>query len=699
MPMDLSSAEVMLHGHNPLAGVVALEPAGRFFRLFIRDNSGVTIQDQIFEPFILLSRSDLLKKSLIPCRVESLSEKGRFSCLAKFDTWHDCCAAKEYLEKMTGQDASHPEAPFQFINDSIHQFLLRTGITFYKGLAIEMIRAMAVDISFCRCDGNRVAKQTLSITVACSSGFEESFTGDSDDEPDMLKRLAQIIAVQDPDLIVGYDLLHGGISEICRSRTKQQKKFPWGRNGDDLRLQTTHTETAGGEWPHCEVYGRSVIDLKILLRQNNNIAHRLDHYCSRNKEAKDILATFADLAPLLYEEASIFPYSLQSMPSRISPVRVNSLFLREYLRRGIAVPARSASSSLQISTPLELKQSGLTGPVVHFDCSQLYIAIILSYRLAPENDTAGIFLPFLSAVRNMTENAINCKNAAASGFKNGTTPLRYCAISVLLNSFPALLGGGLLNFADFSKAAETYRLGHVVIRDLICWLKEDGAQPVEVIRDGIFFVPPPGEDGTEQVARLTERLASSVPARINCQHPVCYRNMLIYKPGNFALLDYNNQLSVKGTFLNSRGLEPYLLDFLHDALHFLLNGQASELNNLYRKYFESLKRYELDINWIARTETITELPDNYLAQVNSGKRHRSAIYELALKKENGCRIGDRISYYIVGSSPDITIFDHSREIKEYDPDHSNLNLAWYAERLRQILRRITRFIPEQPELF
>ncbi len=61
---------------------------------------------------------------------------------------------------------------------------------------------------------------------------------------------------------------------------------------------------------------------------------------------------------------------------------------------------------------------------------------------------------------------------------------------ILINSFYGYLGFAQGNFADFEAAARVTQTGRDLLKQMIEWLKAQGAQVIEVDTDGIYFVPP-----------------------------------------------------------------------------------------------------------------------------------------------------------------------------------------------------------------
>ena len=63
----------LLFGHDPRTGIVAVEPAGHFVRLFFRTDNGIHFHDEPFRPFILVSDPALLTGCKTPCSIRQLS--------------------------------------------------------------------------------------------------------------------------------------------------------------------------------------------------------------------------------------------------------------------------------------------------------------------------------------------------------------------------------------------------------------------------------------------------------------------------------------------------------------------------------------------------------------------------------------------------------------------------------------------------
>jgi len=90
---------------------------------------------------------------------------------------------------------------------------------------------------------------------------------------------------------------------------------------------------------------------------------------------------------------------------------------------------------------------------------------------------------------------------------------------------------------------------------------------------------------------------------------------------------------------------------------------------------------------LARTETLSESPENYARKIEAGSRNRSAAYELALASGRDLRAGDTVSYYITGEKAGVTAYDNCRRLTDHDPAHPDENPAYYLRKLRDLYKK------------
>jgi DNA polymerase elongation subunit (family B) len=740
-PLDLDD-NPLLCGADQTAGIVAAELAGRFIRLFIRTDHGVIFRDDPFHPFILVEDPDLLAGSPIPRTSRPLAGNAPFCHIVQFDSWRDCLAARDFLAKASGRTQSDPAAPYLFLNDPVHQHLLRTGKTFFKKLPFERLRRLALDIETDCTPGyefsnpERTGDRVLSVALVDENGYALVLGGPDLGERELLEELTAAISAHDPDVLEGHNLFRFDLEYLRVRAARCGVQLAWGRDGSEPRVHRSRFTVAERtiDYPRWDIYGRSIVDTYFLLQLHDVSSRELEGYGLKGAarhfglaapdrvyiEGRDIARTFReDLSAFLrynladaretlalgrllayphFLQARIFPYAYQTGIIRGNATKINALFLREYLRRGQAVPRGGRSSDLA-GGYTEVALTGVVSPVVHCDVASLYPSLMLTYRLKPASDRLDLFLPLLAELRSFRLAAKERAKGAGDPYLRDYYAALQQTFKILINSFYGYLGAALHNFADPAAAAEITRRGRETIHRMLDWLKDHEARPVEVDTDGIYFIPPATATTPAAEEQLVAHLAATLPAGITVELAGRYRAMFSYKAKNYALLTYDDRVIVKGSALRSRGIEKYLRQFMADLIRLLLTGAGDRAGQLHDDYREKLLAHRFPIDWLARTETLGEAPATYLDKVRLGKRNPSAAFELALASGHDYRAGDQISYYIAGQGRQVTAYEQCRPLSSHDPAHPDENIGYYLAKLTQLYRKFSPFYPAEKSLF
>jgi DNA polymerase elongation subunit (family B) len=744
MPTSSIEHNPLLFGRDQRTGIIAVEPVGRFIRLFFRTGGRVHFHDEPFQPFILVNDPGIATGCRVPCAVRQLSGDAFYRWQLLFDSWSECLAARDFLAAKTGSRHSVPDNSYLFISDLSHQYMLASGTTLFKGMEFSELRCLALDIETACAAGyefsnpERPEDRIISIALKDSHGEEHLLRGDRLTEPEMLQALNVVIHRCDPDVITGHNLFRFDLDYIGKRAQLHGIRLDWGRNGAPPHI-TAHARWNLAEktleYPRWDVYGRHVIDTYFLVQLYDISGRNLESHGLKAAarhfgvaaeertylEGSAITATFLNDPEQLYRynrddvretlslcrllgypwflQSRIFPYSLQNCIIRGNATRINALFLREYLYRGQAIPARTPGSAPFEGGYTESPVKGVVGPIVHCDVASLYPSLMLAYRLAPARDNLGLFLPMLSDLRRFRLTAKQAtRDAVEDGERHYFDSLQQ-VFKVLINSFYGYLGAALHNFSDPAVAAEVTRLGRVTIRNMIDLLVSEGAMPVEVDTDGIYFKPPDRCAGPEGERELVERVSRELPEGIEVELDGRYRSMFAYKTKNYALQGYDGRIVIKGSGLRSRGVERYLREYIRDLIELLLTGQSGGARRLFHEYAARLRMRGLEVDWVARSETLNESPESYREKLRAGKRNRSAAFEIALASERPYRAGDHVSYYVSGSGRDATAYEQCRPVAAFDPLHPDINVLYYMEKLRNAEKRFESFMPQEPTLF
>ncbi|GFE57296.1 DNA polymerase domain-containing protein [Geobacter sp. AOG1] len=732
----------LLFGRDRSERIVAAELAGRFIRLFYRTPDGVYFHDDPFHPFIILTNAHLLSGFPRPTTIRTLAGSGEFRHLALFNDWRTCLDARDYLVRTTSKTPSAAAAPYLFFSDPIHQHLLLTGKTLFKQIEFPEIRRLALDIETWCAPGFefsnplREEDRIISVAVLDSEGYEEVLSGHNLDEPAMLERLNRILQERDPDVIEGHNIFRFDLEYLRIRAARHGIRLAWGRDGSEPRVHPSRFTVAERivDYPRWNVYGRHIIDTYFLLLVYDVGNRDLESYGLKaaarhfglarpNRvylEGSAIARTFLEdpqaladynlddvretlaLSRLLsypyFLQTRMFPYSYQNCPIRGNATKINALFLREYLHRETAIPRPSGDGELEGGYN-NLFVTGVVGPVAHCDVASLYPSILLAYRLQPDRERLGLFLPLLDELRTFRLRAKKMARETPDPHLRDYYQALQQAFKVLINSFYGYLGTTIHNFADMALAAEVTLRGREIIQRMLDWLAAQGARPVEVDTDGIYFIPPAGVTALGKAAELIGELSTTLPAGIDVEMDGWYRAMFSYKMKNYALLDDAGRMTIKGSGLKSRGTEKYLRDFTSEVVRLLLHGEGDRIDAVYQEYLQRLRDHAIPIDRLEKTETLNESPASYQQKVQQGKRLPAAAFELALQSERDYQAGDQISYYVTGHAKGVAAYENCRPVGSYDPTKPDENVEYYKKKLRLLHRKFIPFLPAEKSLF
>jgi len=727
----------VLFGADPTEGIVAVEPfGGNSMRIFLRSGGQLEMRDEPFVPFVLLEEEKLLRDFSQTSRYESLSSTNEFKVLALFESWEDCTRAKNHLHKITGVPSSSPYAPYLFLSDPVHQFLLLTGKTLFKGLAFKDLHRLALDIETATAPGYafsnpaRQEDRILSVALMDNRGNEEVLFATEYNEKEMLEALGARMQGLDPDVLEGHNLFNFDLEYIDTRARMHGVKLRWGRDGSEPRVRRSRFSVAERviDYTRMDIFGRQVVDTLFLLQYYDIVARELESYGLKtaarhfglaavdrtyiepediqwyyeNKpeelkqynldDVRETLALSELLAYSFFLQTRIFPFSYQNIFVRGNATKINALLIREYLRQRTSVPKPGEAEAFA-GGHTDVFRHGVVSPVVSCDVASLYPSILISNNLKPSADTLDIFLPLLRDLRNFRLEAKQRVLIAEDPHQKDYYEALQQTFKILINSFYGYLGTRLHNFADPQLAGEVTRRGREIIGQMVEWLRKEGGEPIEIDTDGIYFVPPPRVRTDEQLEELIEGLSDSLPSGIEVELAGKYEAMFSYKKKNYALMDDKGNVTIKGSGLRSRGMEKYLREFLSSMIRLLLQGKEEEIHSLFKDYLNRLEEHRMGISWLAKTETLTESLDTYREKVAAKKRNPAATYELALASPRPYRAGDQVSYYVTGKAKRVRVYENSKLTSDYDPNHPDENVAYYEEKLHSLLKKFQEFLP------
>ncbi|HXD96918.1 MAG TPA: DNA polymerase domain-containing protein, partial [Candidatus Acidoferrum sp.] len=701
--------------------------------VYTRGEAAVTTADEPFRPFLLLADPDLLKEFKGDAEVTPLDGAGVYRWLAECPSWSEALRVRDHCLRVSGKAGGAPDAPYRFLNDPVHQFLLRSGKTSFLGMGFGDLRRMALDIEVTTAPGfefpnaARDSDRIIAIAMADSTGFSTVLSGALMSEAQLLAECSRILRERDPDVLEGHNIFRFDLEYMEARARRHRVRLAWGRDGSELRSRPARLQVAERSigYRRYEIAGRHIadtwmlaqlhdvgardlpsfglkdiarhlgvaaadrtyIDASAIARELAEAPERLMAYAA--DDAVETLAIGAILAPPYFVQAQLLPFDYQAAALRGAAAKIDALLVREYLRRGHAIPAPGASQSVSGGLTAIWRQ-GVGGPVLHVDVTSLYPSLMLAERVAPASDELGVFLALLDHLRDVRVSAKRLARTAAEAEERRHQHAMQQTFKILINAFYGYLAFGSGHFNDFAAADRVTTEGRRVVTAIVDRLTELGATPIEADTDGVYFLAPPGHLAADDAA-LLETIAAGLPEGIALELDARHAAMLSYKMKTYALLDDRGRVQLKGSGFRSRGLEPFQRRVIEEVVRLLLEGKRGEVRAVIDRWLTAFSTHQVPIRQFARTETLQEAVDVYRQRVQASLRAPSAAYELMIATGRACQPGDQVSYYVAGRSRNVVVNEQARLASEWDPARPDENVEHYQGKVLEIWDRFRRF--------
>ncbi len=712
--------------------IVALEVGKDGTAVYFRRQEDDTVVSftKPFRPYILLSDPALLCGLDGEYEIEQLSGGRKFRFLASFATPAVYDKAKKLLKYA-------PASAYIATTDLVQQALIRHQIRLFSGMTFDQVRRMQIDIETLCCPGYDFSNAEREEDAICiigmrdSTGWECTLHLNQMSEKEMLEKFVETVRERDPDILEGHNFFRFDLPYLEARAKRHGVKFALGRNGSTPAKRNSRFNIAERtvNYTRYDIYGRHIADtyhltlfydaikrdldgygLKTVAKhfgvaaqdrtyldlngggesENMNHAWQSDperclKYCLDDVRETGAIAEI--LAPASFYQTQIIPLSYQNCIIRGNATRIDAMFTAEYLTQRQSLPAPEQARPFAGALTRSF-DAGVYKDVMHCDVRSLYPSILIAGSKGPERDDLGIFLRYLTKLRDFRLQMKDAaKNAETKKERDYAASLQ-ATFKILIHSFYGYLGfaQGFLN--DYTLAESVTAQGREILSQMLDFLTESGANPVEMDTDGIYFQAPAGI-GQKQLA---EALAERLPSGINVDFDETYRAMFAYKSKNYALLKENGELAISGAALKSRGLEGFQRDYIHDTLLALLTGDSALYLAMDQKCEDDLRNHAYPFAKLAKSENLSDSPETYLKKMKSetGAR-RSAAYELALKSGRQYRAGDQISFYITGTKKNVTVADAAKLLSDADEKIRDENVPYYLAKLEELRKKFEPF--------
>ena len=735
--------------------VGAYQHSDTHIRVFNRYQEKVSFHDDQFFPFIFVSDATLLD-GFVPEDKDKfwlvkLAGSNFYQCLSIFRSWKTYRGALDFINSRTFGEKPEPGSEsLAFDNnshiynkgDAVTQYLLQSGKTFFKGMIFDDLYRMQLDIEtnydpIRKKSGNSGfgEDEIIIISLCDSRGWETVLHSKGRNEKSLLEELIALIVEMDPDVIEGHNIFSFDLAYLQRRCEHYGIPFAIGRNGLVPKTYPASIRFAERsiDYPFFDIPGRHVIDTLFLVQSYDISKRSMQSYglkavakhfgfASPDRtyvDYKDIASLWLNnhekllayalddvretraLSSLLsgsnFYLAQMLPYTY-AMTSRIGQAaKIEALLVREYLRQKQSIP-KPTSGQQHSGGYTEVFLKGILGPIIYADVESLYPSIMLSYNICPKSDDLKVFPGVLNDLKDLRfkakDKAREEKTLGNSSLANNYDAMQ-SSFKILINAMYGYLGyaGGIFN--DFDEADKVTSTGQSLAKKMIFEFESRGCKVIEVDTDGILFVPPPTVTTEAAEKELVQEVSLLMPQGINIGFDGRFRKMISYMKKNYALLGYDNVMHLKGSSLTSRSGEKFGRDFVRRGFETLLTEDINGLHDLFIEYRNNILNHKLDVSEFSRTETLKNSIEQYLSDVKSGKRSKSITYEIAIKAGMGNTKGDRITYYVSGSSTGSASYDKGKMASEWKKEKPDENTHFYLKRLDEHCQKFLPFFKPQ----
>lgn len=663
--------------------------------------------------------------------LEDLKGEGAYALLAHGDSLDNFQGFLKLARDEGGIDVLRPWES---------QFLLQNRERLYADLNFSELRRCQLDIETASADGGfsdarNPGDRVLAIGLRQGSQNRLLVLAEETDEAEkvLLEALNAALAELDPDVIEGHNIFKFDF-DYLRQRCKRHKvPCAWGRFGQGASFRNSRLKVAERwvDFPRCDLPGRAVIDTYLLVQlydittrelssyglkdvavyfgvtdedsaertyiAGNRIATAYredrDRFCAYLADDLRETAGVADvLLPTYFEQAKAFPLTLQEATLRGTSTKVDLLFLEEYYHARQACPLPVEIAPFEGGYTKSFHE-GVFQHVLHFDVASLYPSLLLAMGRNPRTDSLGVFIPLLTKLREYRLKYKVLARTAETETLRAEYSARQSAFKILINSFYGYLGFSGARFGDGELAAEVTRQGRELLQKLIEAFEGIGCTPLEADTDGIYLS---SEKYFADPAALLAQMNGVLPAGIELEFDGSYRAMFCYKAKNYALYD-GQKITLKGSALRSRGIEPFLKRLSDQLIRYLLGADPVRPETLLVDYRERIADGTMAVPELAKSEILSQNPDAYEQHIAAGGKPRRASAEVALRMNPRPRMGDRVSYYILprekGQTSD---WQRARPLGEFDAQTAPYDPKYYLKKLDDWQERYAAFLDIKP---
>ncbi|MEO6003014.1 MAG: DNA polymerase domain-containing protein [Opitutus sp.] len=712
-----------------LAGVW-IDDEGRVHTTIAQPDGSRETRVTAFRPFAWLNETEV-PVDFAAVQVEKLAGDSPFDRLVHADT---LATFETFVKQARGKVSVDVIRPLE------SQFLLQNRERLYRELTFAQVRRCQMDIESASsddgfCDPARPGDRVLAIGLRLGERNRLLVLEEMTDaaEKKLLEDFNVALAEEDPDVIEGHNIFKFDFDYLRQRCRRFKVPCAWGRYGQKATFRSSRLKVAERwiDFLRCDLPGRSIVDTYLLVQLYDITTRELTSYGLKDvavyfgiteedsltrtylegHRIKDVYASdrarfcaylsddlretqgLADqLLPTYFEQARTFPTLLQEATLRGATSKIDLLFLEEYYHARQACPTPPEVQPFEGGYTRSF-QEGVFRHVLHFDVASLYPSLLLYIARNPKNDTLGVFIPLLRRLREYRLVYKQLARNAPTEDERNEAQARQTNFKILINSFYGYLGFSGARFGDGELAAEVTRRGRELLQLLIDEFSKHGCTILEADTDGIYLSSEHYYEKPEELLALVETI---LPDGIELEYDGRYQAMWCYKAKNYALYD-GEKVTLRGSALRSRGIEPYLKKLSDQLIDFLVGAGLQSPLELLEDYRRRLLARAMPVEELAKSETLNQNPDAYERLIAEGGKPRRASAEVALQLTPRPRMGDRVTYYVTARTKNRTNdWQRARSVLLYDALAAPYDPGYYIEKLDDWLTRYGKFLGVKP---
>jgi DNA polymerase elongation subunit (family B) len=319
----------------------------------------------------------------------------------------------------------------------------------------------------------------------------------------------------------------------------------------------------------------------------------------------------------------------------------------------------------------------------------MYSSILLRQNSKPKTDELEIFLQLLTRLSELQRDMSSEVKGETSYVQEPTFKVK--ALKRLIDSFHMYLGSARGLFSDSDQAEVVLTAGRAIQKDILSQIELFNATIIQSDDDGFFLLSPDNIVGEANQKNFIDRLSSTLPGGTTLDLTHRYKQMLSVRKNNYALLDQNDNVLIKGTTLLSRGMERFLRVFIQRVIECLLTTDFNRMHHAYATAYTQVMQHQWTPADFCRTDIVRMDTETYQKDLETGQITAVPAMEAAVRSSLFVKANSKVSYYFTGADAGISLNRSSRLADEWNPHQPDENTAYYLARLHEAVGKFRDF--------